>query len=140
MEVRYKRLNKGQPALHRAYPGDAGADLLALEGVVIVRGATARVPTNVALALPEGCYGLVAGRSGLNALGILTHIGTIDQGFRGQIQVAMTNLGQDVFVVQPGDRIAQLIILPCLFPAFVEVDELPPSERAERGWGSSGPR
>jgi len=108
--------------------------------MVIEPGATARVPTNLALALPEGCYGLVAGRSGLNALGILTHIGTIDQGFRGQIQVAMTNLGQEAFVVKPGDRIAQLIILPLLFPTFVEVEELPPSERADRGWGSTGPR
>ena len=138
MEVRYKRFDRNLPGYLRAYPTDAGADLVAVEEITIQPGDTARVPTNLAVALPEGCYAVVSGRSGLNAQGILTHVGTVDQGFRGQISVAMTNLSSQPFLIRRGDRVAQLVVLPFVAPSFIEVGELPPSPRADRGWGSSG--
>jgi dUTP pyrophosphatase len=140
VRVLFKRFDPTQPALRSGYPGDAGTDLLAAVGLTVGPGETARVATNLALALPEGYYGLVTGRSGLAAQGILVHQGTVDQGYRGRIDVVLTNLGQQPFAVAPGDRIAQLIVLAFAAPAFEEVDELPPSPRGAQGFGSSGLR
>ena len=137
-EVAFKRLDNGLPAFRRLYPNDAGADLVALEDTIIPSGATARLATNIAIALPDGHYAVVGGRSGLNSAGILTHLGIIDPGFRGQILVTTTNLSGEPFAVRRGDRIAQLIVLPLVLPAYNEEDELPASPRGERGFGSSG--
>lgn len=138
VRVQYKRLDPGQPALRQGYPGDAGTDLLAGAALTLGPGETARVPTNLALALPPGYYGLVTGRSGLAAQGVLVHQGTVDQGYRGRVDVVMTNLRQESFAIAPGDRIAQLIVLAFATPDLEEVSELPPSQRADRGFGSTG--
>ncbi|MCL4534427.1 MAG: dUTP diphosphatase [Bacteroidetes bacterium] len=136
--VRFRRVDPGLPGLHRAHADDAGADLIARDDCTLAPGESGRIPTNVAVELPAGCYAIVSGRSGLNSRGILTHLGTIDPGYRGVIAVAMTNLSGGPFVVKRGDRIAQLVVLPFILPSFEEVDELPDSERGEHGWGSSG--
>ena len=126
------------PGLQRAHADDAGADLVAVAAGEIAPGDTVRVPTNAAVALPAGYYGLVSGRSSLASAGILTHIGTLDAGYRGQIQVVLTNLGNVTYRYEAGHRIAQLIVLPFAVPTFVEVEQLPPSARGDRGFGSSG--
>jgi len=140
MILHFKRLTKALPGLFRAYPTDAGTDLVAIEESTIEPGATALVPVNVAIALPPGYYAFVSGRSSLNARGILTHLGTIDQDFRGPISVAMTNLSKEPFEIKSGDRVAQLIVVPFARPTFREVDELNATERGSRGWGSTGRR
>src|SRR3989304_9608882 len=137
-EVAFKRLDNGLPAVRRLYPNDAGADLVAVEDTIIPSGATARLATNIAIALPDDHYAVVGGRSGLNSAGILTHLGIIDPGFRGQILVTTTNLSGEPFAVRRGDRIAQLIVQPLVLPVYNEVGELPPRAAGEGGLGSRG--
>ncbi len=136
--VLYRRLDADLPAYRRAHPDDAGADLIARQECRLEPGQSGRIPSNIAVALPPGYYALVSGRSSLNSRGILTHLGTIDPGFRGPISVAITNLSGEPFIVQRGDAVAQLVVLPLVVPRFEEAEDLPDSERGERGWGSSG--
>lgn len=124
-----------------AKPGDAGADLSANEDLTLAPGERALVHTGVAVAIPDGCVGLVHPRSGLAArygIGIVNAPGTIDSGYRGEILVNLVNLGTEPFAVRAGDRIAQLLVMPVLRAEFVRVDSLPESERGETGHGSSG--
>ena len=124
-----------------AKPGDAGADLSSTAAVTLAPGERALVPTGVAVAIPEGCAGLVHPRSGLAArhgISIVNAPGTVDSGYRGEILVNLVNLGTEPFAVQPGDRIAQLVIVPVLRAEFLAVDSLPESDRGETGHGSSG--
>jgi dUTP pyrophosphatase len=125
----------------RAYAHDAGLDLAACERVELGPGERALVATGLAVAIPEGHAGFVQPRSGLAAkhgITIVNAPGLIDSGYRGELQVVLLNTdARQAFVVEPGMRIAQLVVvaLPALDP--VEVDELPGSERGERGFGSS---
>ena len=80
----------------------------------------------------------VRGRSGNNSKGILTHIGTVDYGYTGEIGVVMTNLGKDDFYIEVGDRIAQLVVCPIAKPEIISADELNKTDRGEKGFGSSG--
>lgn len=125
-----------------ARPGDAGADLLARIDVTLAPGERALVPTGIALALPEGYVGLVHPRSGLahrSGLSIVNAPGTIDAGYRGEIQVCLVNLDPTTpIVVSRGDRIAQLVIQRFETAEFVEVDTLPDSVRGTGGYGSTG--
>lgn len=138
VRVPYVREDAALPALRQGYPDDAGADLIALRDGAIAPGQTTRIPTNVALAIPPGYYGMVAGRSSVASAGLLTHIGTVDAGYRGRIEVVVTNLADTPFPYTAGQRIAQLILIPYARAAYAEVDALPPSSRGERGFGSSG--
>jgi dUTP pyrophosphatase len=125
----------------RAYSGDASLDLSACERVELAPGERALVPTGLAVAIPEGFAGFVQPRSGLAAkhgISIVNTPGLVDSGYRGELQVALLNTDlRDTFVVEPGMRIAQLVVLPVPGVDLVEVAELPPSERGERGFGSS---
>ncbi len=125
----------------RAYTGDAGFDLAACERVELTPGERALVATGLAVAIPDGYAGFVQPRSGLAAghgISIVNTPGLIDAGYRGELQVALLNTDlRETFVVEPGMRIAQLVVLPVPNIALVEVDELPVSERGERGFGSS---
>ena len=126
----------------RAYAGDAGLDLAACERVELAPGSRALVPTGLAVAIPEGYMGLVTPRSGLatrHGLSIVNAPGIVDAGYRGELCVNLLNTdAHEPFVVEPGMRIAQLILSPVPEVDLVEVDELPESERAIRGFGSSG--
>jgi dUTP pyrophosphatase len=126
----------------RAYAGDAGLDLAACERVELAPGSRALVPTGLAVAIPEGYMGLVTPRSGLatrHGLSIVNAPGIVDAGYRGELCVNLLNTdAHEPFVVEPGMRIAQLILSPVPEVDLVEVDELPESERAVRGFGSSG--
>jgi dUTP pyrophosphatase len=125
-----------------ARPGDAGADLRARVDVTLAPGQRALVPTGIALALPEGFVALVHPRSGLaskNGLSIVNAPGTIDAGYRGEIQVCLVNLDlQTPITLSRGDRIAQLVIQRFETADFVEVDALPDSVRGTGGYGSTG--
>ncbi len=141
MELAIRRLRPDATLPSRAYDGDAGLDLSACERVELAPGCRAVVPTGIAVAIPEGFAGFVQPRSGLAArhgISVVNSPGLIDSGYRGEVRVVMLNTDLDeTFVVEPGMRIAQLVILA--IPAFelVEVEELPESERGARGFGSS---
>jgi len=127
----------------RTRPGDAAYDLHAVEPFSLVPGERAVVPTGVAVAVPEGAAGLVVPRSGLAAkhgISVVNGPGLIDPSYRGEVKVVLVNLGQEPYEGAPGDRIAQLLLVPCLTPEVRTVDELPPSRdgRGEAGFGSSG--
>jgi dUTP pyrophosphatase len=126
----------------RAYAGDAGVDLAACERVELAPGARALVPTGLAVAIPDGYAGFVQPRSGLAAkhgISIVNTPGLVDSGYRGELLVNLVNHdASQAFVVEPGMRIAQLVILPVPPVELVEVDELPESERGTGGFGSSG--
>jgi dUTP pyrophosphatase len=125
----------------RAYDGDAGLDLSACERVELAPGARAVVGTGIAVAIPDGHAGFVQPRSGLAAkhgITIVNSPGLVDAGYRGELKVVLLNTDREqTFVVEPGMRIAQLVVLPVAMPRPVEVAELPPSERGEKGFGSS---
>jgi dUTP pyrophosphatase len=125
----------------RAYAGDAGFDLAACERVELGPGERALVPTGLAVAIPEGYAGYVQPRSGLaskHGISIVNTPGLVDSGYRGELKVNLVNTDRETaFVVEPGMRIAQLVILELPEVELVEVDELPASERGVRGFGSS---
>jgi dUTP pyrophosphatase len=125
----------------RAYAGDAGLDLSSCERVELAPGERALVPTGLAVAIPDGYAGYVQPRSGLatkHGISIVNTPGLVDSGYRGELLVNLVNHDlAEPFVVEQGMRIAQLVILEIPEIELVEVDELPDSERAERGFGSS---
>lgn len=126
----------------QAYDGDAGLDLAACERAELAPGERAVVGTGVAVAIPDGHAGLVVPRSGLAArhgLTIVNAPGLIDSGYRGEVKVVLLNTdARQSFVVEPGMRIAQLVLVEAASVRLVEVDELPESERGAAGFGSSG--
>jgi dUTP pyrophosphatase len=132
----------GNQAPQYAHPGDAGADLVATEAVVLAPGKRATVGTGVAIALPDGYVGLVVPRSGLAArhgITVVNSPGTIDAGYRGEIRVTLLNTdGEESYTVAVGDRIAQLLVLPVSRARFVPVERLPGTARGEGGFGSTG--
>jgi dUTP pyrophosphatase len=121
--------------------GDAGLDLAACERVELGPGERALVPTGLAVAIPEGYAGFVQPRSGLavrHGISIVNTPGLIDSGYRGELRVTLLNTDpREPFRVEPGMRIAQLVIVPIPEVELVEVEQLPPSERGVRGFGSS---
>jgi dUTP pyrophosphatase len=125
----------------RAYAGDAGLDLAACERVELAPGERALVPTGLAVAIPAGYAGYVQPRSGLaveHGISIVNTPGLVDSGYRGELLVNLLNTDRhESFVVEPGMRIAQLVVLPVPELELVEVEELPESERGVRGFGSS---
>ncbi|MDI6942375.1 MULTISPECIES: dUTP diphosphatase [Microbacterium] len=125
-----------------AHPGDAGADLVASESVLLEPGERALVGTGVRIALPEGYAAFVVPRSGLAAkhgITIVNAPGTIDAGYRGEIKVALLNTdAREAYQITAGDRIAQLILMPVPRARFIPVDELPDSVRGVGGFGSTG--
>lgn len=141
IELPIQRLRKEAVVPERAYTGDAGLDLAACERVELAPGERALVGTGLAVAIPEGYAGFVQPRSGLAArhgLTIVNSPGLVDAGYRGELRVILLNTdSSEPFVVEPGMRIAQLVVLPIPELELVEVDELPASERGVRGFGSS---
>ncbi len=125
----------------RAYDGDAGLDLAACERVELAPGQRATVGTGLAVAIPEGHAGFVQPRSGLAAqhgITIVNSPGLVDAGYRGELRIVLLNTdASDRFTVEPGMRIAQLVVLALPELELLEVDELPASERGVRGFGSS---
>ena len=144
MELSIQKLSKNAVLPRYATPGSAGLDLCAcldaplrLEKVVTgsAQGSwnCAKVPTGLAMAIPEGYVGLLFARSGL-----ATKHGLSPANCVGVIVVALVNLGPEDYVIQPGERIAQLVIVPCAQPVLMETDALPETQRGTGGFGSTG--
>jgi dUTP pyrophosphatase len=141
IELPVKRLRDDAIVPARAYAGDAGLDLAACDRIELAPGARALVPTGLAVAIPEGHAGFVQPRSGLasrHGITIVNTPGLVDSGYRGELKVVLLNTdAEQPFTVEPGMRIAQLVVVPLPEVELVEVDELPASERNVRGFGSS---
>ena len=117
----------------------AGSDLYAIETVEILPGKRALISTGLSMAVPNGLYIRIAPRSGLAVKqGVDVLAGVVDSDYRGEIKVAIINLGQERFIVKPGDRIAQMIIEQIKLPTFSEVNELSDTDRSANGFGSTG--
>jgi dUTP pyrophosphatase len=141
IEVAVRRLRPDAELPEQAYDGDAGLDLVACDRIVLGPGERAVVATGVAVEIPEGYAGFVQPRSGLAArhgIALVNSPGLIDSGYRGEIKVVVINTDRtEPFAVEPGVRIAQLVIAPVATVRLVEVEELAVSERGVRGFGSS---
>jgi dUTP pyrophosphatase len=141
IELPVRRLRDDAVLPTQAYAGDAGLDLAACDRHHVGPGERAVIPTGLAVEIPEGYGGFVLPRSGLAArhgITLLNAPGLIDAGYRGEVQVVLHNTDRtEPLVVEPGMRIAQLVVLPVPGVAPVERDDLAASERGERGFGSS---
>ena len=141
IELPVRRLRPDAVIPERAYAGDAGLDLAACERVVLGPAERAVVGTGLAVAIPDGHAGFVQPRSGLAArhgISVVNSPGLVDSGYRGELRVVLLNTDRDAsFAVEPGMRIAQLVVLPVPPVRPTEVAELPESERGVRGFGSS---
>jgi dUTP pyrophosphatase len=141
IELPVRRLREDAVVPERAYAGDAGLDLAACDRFELGPGERAVVGTGLAVAIPAGYAGFVQPRSGLAArhgLSVVNAPGLIDSGYRGEIRVVLLNTDlREAFVVEPGMRIAQLVVLPVPEFELLETDVLPESERGVRGFGSS---
>ena len=142
MTLRVRRLDPRARLPTRAYPGDAGLDLYALEDGVLAPGERASIGTGIAVEIPHGQAGLVLARSGLAArhgIALVNAPGLIDAGYRGEVRVLLLNTDRSApFAVAVGDRIAQLVLVRVETPAVEEVEELALSDRGAGGFGSSG--
>ena len=135
------KLSDGAPLPRHAKPGDAGMDLTSREAVEIAPQGTVMVHTGVRVEIPEGHVGLCFPRSGLaskRGINLTNCVGVIDAGYRGEIMAPLYNAGHETQVVERGERIFQLVIMPFVTCECVEVDELSDTERGEGGFGSSG--
>lgn len=140
--LRVRRLDSRAILPTRAYAGDAGLDLYALERVRLDPGHRGTARTGIAVEIPEGQAGLVLPRSGLAArhgIALVNAPGLIDAGYRGEVKVLLLNTDRAAtFAIEPGDRIAQLVLVRVEFADVAEVEELAISERGRGGFGSSG--
>jgi dUTP pyrophosphatase len=141
MKIPVVKLDPELPTPERAHPGDAGVDLYARDTTRLEPGAWAAIPTGVAAAIPDGHVGLVAPRIGLAArhcLSVVNGPGVVDAGYRGEIKAILINHGPVAVVLERGERIAQLLVVPVTVVDLDVVDELPASSRGAGGFGSTG--
>ena len=142
MTLRYRRLKVAARPPTQAHDGDAGYDLHAAEAATIEPGQRASIGTGIAVAIPEGQAGLVIPRSGLAArhgISVVNAPGLIDSGYRGELRVLLLNTDrEEPFTVEPGDRIAQLVLVRVEAPELAEVGELSETVRGAGGFGSTG--
>jgi dUTP pyrophosphatase len=141
--LKIKRLHERAAIPSYATPGSAGLDLsAALEAPLeLAPGARALIPTGIAIALPPGHEGQVRPRSGLavkHGLTVLNAPGTVDEDYRGEVKVSLVNLGQEPVWIEPGMRVAQLVVAPVARVAVFEVDSLEETERGVGGFGHTG--
>jgi len=124
----------------RAHETDAGADLRAAEDYIIRPHTAELVDTGIRVAIPRGYFGMVVSRSGhgKHRISLANRVGIIDSDYRGNIMVRLENLGDADFVIKRLDRVAQLVLIPCLLPDFVLSDELDETARGTGGFGSTG--
>ncbi len=141
IELAIRRLRDDAVLPSRAYPGDAGLDLSACDRRELAPGERSVIPTGLAVAIPSGYAGFVQPRSGLAAdhgISIVNAPGLIDSGYRGEVRVVLLNTdGTRAFLVEPGMRIAQLVVVPVADLEVAEVERLPESERGIHGFGST---
>jgi dUTP pyrophosphatase len=140
-DFHYTRISENAQPLYRANPTDAGWDIsyAGTDSAIIPSGTAKWLSTGISVAIPTGWYGRVAPRSGLayrNSIDVLA--GVVDSGYRGEVRVGLQNHGNSDFVVNPGDRIAQLIMTKISTGDALETDTLPEADRGDAGFGSTG--
>ena len=138
LPIRFTRPSAELPT--RAHPTDAGLDLAACETTHIAPGVVTLVPTGIAVAIPEGHVGILAARSSLaakKAMTLANGVGVIDSDYRGEIKIPIIPLDGCHNLIQAGQKIAQLIIMPIALPTVEVVSVLPDSERGNGGFGST---
>jgi len=141
MKIPVVRSHQWIPMLRAAHVGDAGADLSASHAHTIAPGETVLVGTGLSMAIPHGYAGFVLPRSGLaieRGVTVANAPGLIDSGYRGELRVGLINHSDSAFVINAGDRIAQLVVMAVETPVFVEVEQLDETERGAGGFGSTG--
>ena len=141
VRVQVRRVHPDAVLPQAAHPGDAGIDLATVEALELPPGGRAAAPTGLALAIPDGWVGLVHPRSGLarrHGLTVANAPGTIDAGYRGEVQVLLINLGDETVRLEAGDRVAQLLLQQVARVDLEEVDALDETVRGGGGFGSSG--
>jgi dUTP pyrophosphatase len=138
MKLKVKKIQVDAKVPHYSHKGDAGLDLFSSVDSVLNKGEVKAVPTGIQVAIPEGHVGLIWDKSGISLKGVHRLAGVIDSGYRGEVRVVMTNLGEKLFVVKRGMKIAQLLIQPVMDVEVVEVDELEETSRGQNGFGSTG--
>lgn len=131
-------LDEGAKMPTRAHPFDAGLDLYARESRYIMPGDSQCFDTGVHIQIPEGCVGLIKSKSGLNVRNGLLSEGVIDCGYTGSIVVKLYNFGHEVVDIQAGQKISQLVIVPCVLLPLEEVEKLDRTSRGAGGFGSTG--
>ena len=139
--IKFQKLSPRAIIPAYAHPGDAGADLVAIEHHTLAPQSRLAVPTGLAVEIPQGYEMQVRPKSSLalnQGITVLNTPGTVDAGYRGEIKVILINLGQAPFDIAPGQRIAQIIIAPVIQAEFTEVTELSDSQRGIGGFGSTG--
>ncbi len=132
------KLDKGAYTPLRGHDTDAGLDLRAMNSQRIMPHSSAIFHTGVHVELPKGTAGLLVSKSGLNVKRMITSTGLIDEGFSGEIIVRLYNHGEDSYLVNAGDKISQLVVIPVLYEDVEIVDEIAAGERGENGYGSTG--
>jgi dUTP pyrophosphatase len=144
MEMKIKKVRENAKVPQRATGGSAGLDLCACidEPLTLACGETAVIPTGVAIALPSVEYGaFVFPRSGIaikHGIGLLNSVGVIDSDYRGEIMVGVINQIKESYTIEPGERIAQMVIMPVSMMPVTEVTVLDDTERGAGGFGSTG--
>lgn len=139
MILKIKKLHPEAKIPSYAHPGDAGMDLYALEDTVILPGETTKVRSGLAFELPEGFVGLCWDKSGVSTNGkIKTLAGVLDSGYRGELLMAVINLGTEPYTFRKGDKVLQMLIQKIERPEIIEAEELTDTSRGEGGFGSTG--
>ncbi len=143
MKILFKRLRASALPPQQMTEHSAGFDLSADigEAVNLMPAEIKTIPTGIAVAIPIGFEAQIRPRSGLaskHGISIVNSPGTIDGDYRGEIRIILVNLGSEVFVIEPGMRIAQMVITPVLIPQWEETDILPPTTRDDNGFGHTG--
>lgn len=139
MKLQVKKLTEAAKIPTFAHGGDAGMDLYAVEATAIPPRGRVQIPTGIALAIPEGFVGLIWDKSGLShKAGLKTLGGVVDAGYRGEILVGIANLTDEVYSVERGDKIAQILIQKVEHPEIEEVASLGDTPRGGQGFGSTG--
>ncbi|MEM7794080.1 MAG: dUTP diphosphatase [Cyanobacteria bacterium P01_C01_bin.118] len=139
--IKFQKLSPAAIIPTYAHPGDAGADLVAIEQHILAPMQRLAIPTGLAAEIPQGYEMQVRPKSSLalkHGIAVLNTPGTVDAGYRGEIKVILINLGADPFEITPGQRIAQIIIAPVLQAEFVIAEQLSESARGAGGFGSTG--
>jgi len=138
MKVKVKKLVPDASLPQRIYENDAGADLFAIENVEIQPNSSVKIKTGIAIALPKKTAGFVWGKSSVETKGLIVTAGLIDEGYRGEVIICMYNLSDKIQIIEKGQKIAQLIVMPIYYPKFKEEKELSKSKRGIFGFGSTG--
>ena len=139
MKVQIKKLSESAVTPTKAHPSDAGFDLVASKTTIIPANGRALIPTDIAMAIPEGYYGMVVGRSG-NTIkrGLVGMTGVVDAGYRNGIGIMAFNLTQEDITIKQGERAGQIVLTPILSCEMEETNELDTTERNQGGFGSTG--